>query len=99
MDTNSTAGWGATSENLASKNARNRGRTDGSIPIRVNSRLYALQGAFVVRFLKCSCPSGEAFEEDIDGDQDAVFLADEVSGMDVVHADSGGDVLEDGGDR
>jgi hypothetical protein len=43
--------------------------------------------------------SGEAFEEDIDGDQDAVFLADEVSGMDVVHADSGGDVLEDGGGR
>jgi hypothetical protein len=43
--------------------------------------------------------SGEAFEEDIDGDQDAVFLADEVSGVDVVHADSGGDVLEDGGDR
>jgi hypothetical protein len=43
--------------------------------------------------------SGEAFEEDIDGDQDAVFLAYEVSGMDVVHADSGGDVLEDGGDR
>ena len=39
--------------------------------------------------------SGEAFEEDIDGDQDAVFLADEVSGMDVVHADSGGDVPED----
>ena len=43
--------------------------------------------------------SGEAFEEDIDGDQDAVFMADEVSGMNVVHADSGGDVLEDGGDR
>jgi hypothetical protein len=43
--------------------------------------------------------SGEAFEEDIDGDQDSVFLADEVSGMNVVHADSGGDVLEDGGDR
>jgi hypothetical protein len=39
--------------------------------------------------------SGEAFEEDINGDQDAVFLADEVSGMDVVHADSDGDVLED----
>jgi hypothetical protein len=34
--------------------------------------------------------SGEAFEEDIDGDQDAVFLADEVTGM---------DVLEDGGGR
>jgi hypothetical protein len=39
--------------------------------------------------------SGESFEEDIDGDQDAAFLADEVSGMDVVHADSGGDVLKD----
>jgi hypothetical protein len=37
--------------------------------------------------------SGEAFEEDIDGDQDAVFLADEVSGMDVVHADSGGGLV------
>ena len=39
--------------------------------------------------------SGEAFEEDIAGNQVAVFLADEVSGMVVLHADSGGDVLED----
>ncbi len=55
MDTNSTVGWGATSEKLAPKNARNRRRTDGTIPIRVNSR------PFVVRFLKCRCPAGRCF--------------------------------------
>ncbi len=36
----------------------------------------------------------EAFEEDIDWDEDAVFLADKVSGVHVVHAKAGGDVFE-----
>jgi len=38
---------------------------------------------------------GDTFEEDIDGDQIAVFPADEVSGVDVVDADAGNCVLED----
>ena len=37
----------------------------------------------------------EAFEEDIDGDEAAIFLADEISGVAIVHADAGGGVLED----
>ena len=38
---------------------------------------------------------GYAFEEDVDGDEVAVLLADEVTGVDVVHADARGGVFED----
>ena len=38
---------------------------------------------------------GDISEEDIDGDQIAVFPADEVSGVDAVDADAGSGVLED----
>jgi hypothetical protein len=44
---------------------------------------------------KSSTGERGAFEEDFDGNQDAVFLADEVSSMDVVPADAGRAVLED----
>lgn len=39
--------------------------------------------------------SWDPFEEDVDGDEGRVALADEVSGVDVVHADAGGGVKED----
>ena len=37
----------------------------------------------------------EALEEDVDGDEDTVFLVDEVSGVNVVHSDAGGGMFED----
>ena len=49
------------------------------------------RGAFFVDPIKRSF---EALEEDVDGYEDAVFLVDEVTSMDVVHTDASGGVLK-----
>ena len=58
-----------------------------------------LEGGFEIRDLgfgrALGGDVGYAFEEDVDGDEVAVFLADEVAGVDVVHADARGGVFED----
>jgi hypothetical protein len=52
-----------------------------------------LEGSYGLRLCRrlVNPATRHAFEEDIDGNGDAVFLADEVAGVDVVRADAGGE--------
>lgn len=52
------------------------------------SRLSSSKCTAYFRRPLLSSPRGQTFEEDVDGNEVAVFSTDEVSGMDVVHADA-----------